>query len=67
MTVSFDVCPVRFVDPDVRELVRRFKLADERLTLSEQERLPPDYLEACEFVADCLRDVRAEALEKIGK
>jgi len=47
--VTVDNCPARNVTADVLAMMRSVRLADGRVSLSEQAQLPSPYLEAVEL------------------
>ena len=44
--VTVDICPARLITPDVLDVFAAYRMADGRLSVSEQAELPTPYIEA---------------------
>jgi hypothetical protein len=62
-----DVCPVRFVGPDVRDLVDSLQVAGQTVSLSEQEIMTPVQLDAVLVALPMMAEAMAPKRGKGGR
>lgn len=62
-----DVCPVRFVGTDVRDLVDSLQVAGQTVSLSEQEAMTPVQLDAVMLALPMMAEAMAPKRGKGGR
>jgi len=56
-------CPVKMCSPDVMDLFRAWHLCDGRLSIEEQDSLPPTYLTAWELAGHHISRAQSERMK----
>jgi hypothetical protein len=60
----FNVCPSRFIGPDVTELFQAMSLAGWTASLSEQASMPRPYRESVTWAKSAVERAKSQAVEK---